>query len=71
MHLPPNLPPPLPPDEARALAWVRANLARDPDLAAIFDQASHTTWKPLIEFVRWAVAHNLLQSLPSGKEVQR
>jgi len=58
-------------DEVRALAWVRANLARDPGLAAIFDDASHTTWKPLIDFVRWAIAHNLLQSLPTGREVQR
>jgi hypothetical protein len=63
MHLPPNLPP-LSPDETRALAWVRANVARDPDLAAIFDHASHTSWKPLIDFVGWAHRRNLLASLP-------
>lgn len=63
--------PPVRRDDAVALAWVRANVGRDPDVVAIFDEASHTSWKPLIDFVRWAVAHNLLQSLPSATEVQR
>jgi hypothetical protein len=60
--------PPLSAADARAAAWLREHLERDPALADIFLEAAETTWQPLIKFVTRAVDTGLLRDAASPAE---
>ncbi len=49
--------------EEVATAWLSHHIETDPTLAALFEKAAQTSWRPIVRFTAWAVENGLLSNV--------
>ncbi len=48
----------------RTVDWLYHQCRQDPELNGIIEEVFNPQWPPFMQFVEWALKHNLLKPIP-------